>query len=271
MNREKDITREERELLTRLRERPGIYLGTESLYALDQFIHGYQAASLLHYLHDVRLIPEEFQDFVEDYYFIRSGTPMRWSTLILQHQPDDRKALEKFWELLNEYLVSVDCEEIPAPTDKRIFTTPEDGIHTVLPPHIQMLAESYMRTFNGEPWWDKWDRKTAVERLQDIRKTPGFCGYALWQDGTPLGAVLGRTEHYFDGDCFQIVELWVESCVQKQGFGNKLLDALIAALREQNVRRLYLITMRGEATEGFYQKCGFTTQEGMCVMQLQGN
>jgi GNAT superfamily N-acetyltransferase len=268
MNREKDITREERELLTNLRGRPGMYLGSESLYALHLFLEGYRIAAMRHDLHDVQIIPEEFQAFVEDYYFVRRGTPMSWCTLIMQHQPDERKALDVFWELLNEYLVSVDCEEISAPTDKRIVTVPEDGIQIVYPPHIQMLAESYMRTFNGEPWWDRWDRKTAVERLQDIRKTPGFCGYALWQDGTPLGAVLGRSEHYFDGDCFQIVELWIEPRAQKQGWGKKLLDALIGHLREHHVRRLYLITMRGEATEGFYRKCGFATQEGMCIMQL---
>ena len=268
MNREKDITREERELLTNLRARPGAYLGTESLYALHLFLMGYHVAAMRHELHDVQIIPEEFQDFVEKYYFIRNGTQMHWSTLILRHQPDDRKALEVFWELLNEYLVSIDCEEIPAPMDKRTFTIPSDGIQIVLPPHIPLLAESYMRTFNGEPWWDRWDRKSATERLQDIRRTPGFCGFALWENGTPLGAVLGRTEHYFDGDCSQIIELWVESRVQKQGWGKKLLDALIACLRGQHVRRLYLITMRGEATEGFYQKCGFSTQEGMCIMQL---
>lgn len=268
MNREKDITREERELLTRMRARPGAYLGTESLYAFDQFAQGYQAASMIHYLHDVRLIPEEFQEFVEAYYFIRSGSAMRWSDLIQQHQPDDRKALETFWELLNAYLESVDCEGIPAPAEKPLSTPPEDGIRSVMPAHIQMLAESYMRTFNGEPWWDRWDRRSAVGRLEDIRRTPGFRGLALWQDGTPLGAVIGRSEHYFDGDCFQIVELWVEPRVQKQGWGQKLLDALIRELRAVHVRRLYLITMRGAATEGFYQKYGFTTQESMCVMQL---
>ena len=144
-------------------------------------------------------------------------------------------------------------------------------MHTVLPAHIQMLAESYMRTFNGEPWWDKWDRRTAVVRLEEIRRTPGFCGLGLWQDGVPLGAILGRSEHYFDGNCFQIIELWVEPRVQKQGWGKKLLDALIRELRDNHIRRVYLITMRGEMTEGFYQKCGFSTQEGMCIMQLGDN
>ena len=267
MNQKNDITREERELLTHMRGRPGMYLGTESLYALHLFVLGYEAAAMLNHL-EVHLIPEGFQEYVEEYYFIRNGCSMHWSTLILQHQPDDRKALELFWELLNSYLESVNCEAIPAPVDKRTFSTPEDGIQTVFPWHVGRLAESYMRTFNGEPWWDKWDRKTAEQRMQDIRRMPGFRGFALWQQGSPVGAVLGRYEQYFDGECFQIVELWVEPRFQKQGWGKKLLDELICSMRLAGLNRIYLITMRGESTEGFYRNCGFSTQEGMCVMQL---
>ena len=269
MNRENDITREERELLTLLRARPGVYLGNETgLTAFVKFIKGYEVALRRHMLHDVCIVPEGFQAFVENYYFVRHDSPMGWWTLILQRQPDEYAAMELFWDLLNEYLTGEDCEPIPEPPQRPDPPGLPDGISRIRHTDLPRLAESYMRTFNGEPWWDRWDRTAAVTRLQDMYRTPGSCGLALWKDGSVLGGILGRSEHYFDGDCFQIIELWVEPRAQKQGWGKKLLDELTAILKSRNICRLYLITMRGEATEGFYQKCGFTTQEGMCVMQL---
>lgn len=216
------------------------------------------------------MLPEGFQEYVEDQFFIRPGSPLGWWTIIKQHQPDDRAALGYFWELLNAYLRSIGCEEIPEPAEPPESSPKEDGIHPVWRTDLTRLAESYMRTFNGEPWWDRWDKQTALNRLVDLYCTPGFCGFALWQQGTPLGGILGRSEQYFDGGCFQIIELWVEPRMQRRGWGKLLLDALCAELNRQGIRKLFLITMHGEATEGFYQRYGFSTQDGLCIMQLPG-
>ena len=269
MNREKDISREERQLMTMLRSRPGIYVGSDSLYAVHLFIKGYELAARRRDLHDVRMIPDGFQEFVEEYYFLRHPCSMSWAAIILQQQPDDAAALRLFWELLDAYLEQIGCEPVPVLPGEALKSDELDGIFPVMPAHITRLAESYMRTFNGEPWWDRWDRKTASERMENICRGAGFSGFALWQNGSPVGAVLGRCEQYFDGKCFQLIELWVESRVQKQGWGRKLLNELTESLLRKNVRRMYLITMHGEQTEGFYKSCGFTTQDSMCVMQLR--
>ena len=100
--------------------------------------------------------------------------------------------------------------------------------------------------------------------MQDLSIHRAF-RVALWQDGTRSGRCSGRSEQYFDGDCFQIIELWVEPAAQRQGVGQKLLAELRDMLPEH---RFYLITMHGEATEGFYEKNGFVVQDGLCVMQL---
>lgn len=143
-----------------------------------------------------------------------------------------------------------------------------DGIGVVNYADLTILAESYMRTFNGAPWFDRWDRETALLRIMDLYRTPGFYGLSLWQDGMPLGTVLGRSERYFDGDCFQIVEFWVEPRMQKMGYGKQLMDNLTENLRQFGIKKVYLITMRSEQTQRFYEKNGFVVQDGLCVMQL---
>lgn len=270
MLREYDIPREEKDLLRRIRSKPAAYLGDyPGLHELKMFIDGYEAAALQHYLHDVQMIPDAFQAFVEDYFCVRHDQPFHWSEIIQQHQPDDRAALGYFWEILNEYLSTHDCEEIPRPREVTEQRRHPDGIDLVKSQDLPRLAESYMRTFNGEPWWDKWDKASALARLQMLFQSPGFVCFAVWKDGVPLGAVMGRSEKYYDKMVFQIVELWVEPRIQGHGWGKRLLDELRHFLLTVGVNRLYLITMHGESTEGFYEKCGFTTQEAMCLMQLE--
>ena len=267
---EKDITPAERELLTLLRYRPAAYLGNYAgLHELVQFLHGYDIAARRHDLHDVRILPEGFQEYVEERFNGESSGVIGWWQYIEQAEPDNRAALGYFWLILNEFLLLNGFPIIPPPSESLPQTVPhEDGIGTVYFTDLSRLSESYMRTFNGAPWWDRWDKETAVRRLQDIYRTPGFAGYAVWKDGLPLGAVLGRSERYYDGDCFQIIELWVEPRVQREGWGGKLLDALKEELRARGTKQLFLITMPGDATEGFYRKHGFVTQQGLCVMQM---
>ncbi len=130
-----------------------------------------------------------------------------------------------------------------------------------------LLAESFANTFNAEPWNDSWTHQQALERIENLMDTPRFDGAALIRDGKVIAAILGRGEQYFDGEVFQIIEFWVAKEYQRQGIGKKLLADFMAHLKEQGICRVFLLTMRGEATEGFYRKRGFVTQEEMCCME----
>lgn len=269
MEKPEDYTPEEREFLTRFRKRPGLYMGTDGvLSGFRYFYDGWETGIGMQEYQVRKLVPDGFQDFVAMRYLGKTWTPYGWNNLILQSEPDERKAFQIFWELLNEYLVSIGYEPIPEDQAEVKPFAHQDGIGRVYYTDLPVLAESYMRTFNGAPWFDRWDRKTALLRLRDLYKTPGFYGLSLWEDGMPLGTVLGRTERYFDGECFQIVEFWVEPRVQGQGYGMQLMDDLKGVMRSFNVKKLYLITMHGEQTERFYEKNGFVVQDGLCVMQL---
>ncbi len=265
-NKPKDFSPEIRQFLTGFRKRAGMYLGNEiTLSNFVMFMHGYDTNALLH--KDAPLLPNEFKEFVEWEYIGKKQTAKGWFTLILEKEPDEYKAFLKFWELLDEYLISLDYAPIPKPEELRRRYSHRDGINRVAYTDLPELAESYMRTFNGEPWFDRWTREIALQRLRQLYKTEGFHGLAIWGDDSPLGAVLGREEYYYGGNCFQIVELWVEPKAQHMGWGGKLLDELKEMLCE-NVRKIYLITMADDNILKFYGKNHFIVQKGMCLLQL---
>lgn len=143
-----------------------------------------------------------------------------------------------------------------------------EGICPISHNDLESLAESYMRTFNGSPWFDKWDIKTAYDRLHDLYRSSGSYGLAVWQEGEPLGAVMGVMEKYFDGDVFRIIELWTDPDHRGEGLGRRLLEEMKSWVFGNGGVRLYLITLKTTETVGFYEHCGFAVDKGMCVMSL---
>ena len=51
-----------------------------------------------------------------------------------------------------------------------------------------------------------------------------------------------------------------------QGIGGEMLKEFIDYLDRKGVTSVYLLTMRGAASEDFYAAQGFDTVEDMCVM-----
>ncbi len=135
---------------------------------------------------------------------------------------------------------------------------------------LPALAASFADVFNGAPWYDSWTQAQALERLTDLYHTPKFDGAVEIADGRIISAIMGRGEQYFDGVHFQILEFWVDTALQRQGIGGRLLDAFTAHLYENGIQQCFLLTMRTEQTEGFYRKHGFVTENGMCLMQKNG-
>ena len=115
----------------------------------------------------------------------------------------------------------------------------------------------FLKAFRGEPWNEPWTQEAAVKRLEQFMGTGSFFGLALEEDDEIIAFVLGQYEQYYDGLRFYIQEF----CCARQGsgYGTKLLSELENRLREQGVVRTYLMTIRGDATEGYYQRRGYTT------------
>lgn len=92
------------EILSGIKKRPGMFLGSSSITRLDMLLRGYSLAR-----REVGVPPTEperefegFQSWVQEKYRIDSG--QSWSKIILFYSVDEYEALQKFFELFEEYL-----------------------------------------------------------------------------------------------------------------------------------------------------------------------
>ncbi|MCH5348585.1 MAG: hypothetical protein J1E40_04615 [Oscillospiraceae bacterium] len=110
----KDITEYERWLLASLKKRPGMYLGKTSLTNFVNWSNGYGIAmSITNNDPEHNILPDGLHDYAAMKYLGHTETSYGWFSLILQKEPDEEKAFYIFFEMLDEYLVSLGYEPIP--------------------------------------------------------------------------------------------------------------------------------------------------------------
>ena len=104
------------ELLAGIKKRPGMYLGTNSITNLDMVLRGRNLA-----LRELGVAPteeereiEDFQAWIQERYGINSG--QSWAKIILFFSIDEREALERFFELFEEFLNRDKSSELIAKT-----------------------------------------------------------------------------------------------------------------------------------------------------------
>ncbi len=263
-----DISPEIRKLYSEIRTRPGLFLGDghgESLTLLENYLHGMMNAFHLTQLDGATVfLPDGFNEYVTACYH-RKKDARNYASIIRQEEAGECAAFFKFWELLDSYLVQLGYAPIEC-LPKRTEYSHEDGISMLYFVDVDVLAQSFMRTFNAPPWNDTWTEKTASDRLYELYRMPGSYGLVFWNDHKPIGAVLGREDTYFDGIFFQIIECWVEPAHQGQGIGKKLVAELKEILQSRGIKKIYLTTLHTDATVKFYERCGFTTDPALCIM-----
>lgn len=131
---------------------------------------------------------------------------------------------------------------------------------------LQDYIKVFVSVFNNEPWNDSWTEETASNRLKGIMNTDTFVGKCIIENETVIGLICGQKEYFYDGTHFQIQEFCINTRMQGQGIGTKLLHALCESLKAEGIINIYLITSRGERTEGYYLGKGFKTSDNMIVM-----
>lgn len=92
------------EMLNRIKKRPAMYLGKNSIFSLQAFLAGYNGAK-----REMGLSPtEQEQEFEHFLGWIRKRfnveTNQSWASIILFYSADENKAVDTFFELFDEFL-----------------------------------------------------------------------------------------------------------------------------------------------------------------------
>lgn len=94
------------EILEEIKKRPQLYLGRKSLELLNAFISGFYVCQCRYqnrHLNITEYYLSGFQTFIEQKYNL--DTTHSWSSLIRFFCSSDEEAFDKFYVLLNEYLL----------------------------------------------------------------------------------------------------------------------------------------------------------------------
>jgi hypothetical protein len=91
-------------LLKRIREKPGMYLGSPSVSALFMFLEGYSTAQA-----DLNIpLSEQDKEFREFQRWLQKRenitTSASWAKIILLNSPDEEYAFARFFDLYDEFL-----------------------------------------------------------------------------------------------------------------------------------------------------------------------
>ena len=97
-------------LLNEMRGRLGMYIGTSSLTKLAAFLRGYDYAVEKCSGKKTDPFLGEFRDWVHNRF---QSTSQSWEDTILSHSADEADAVERFWELLGEYLKENSQAKLP--------------------------------------------------------------------------------------------------------------------------------------------------------------
>lgn len=92
------------DLLGKIKKRPALYLGQNSIFSLQAFLDGYYFARRELGI-PLTKQEQEFQTFLQwirDRFQVETG--QLWSSIILSHATDERDAIVRFFELWNEFL-----------------------------------------------------------------------------------------------------------------------------------------------------------------------
>ncbi|MCI0446992.1 hypothetical protein L0152_27785 [bacterium] len=119
------------ELLQKIKERPGLYLGQRSITRLHAFIGGYSLAQ--HELGVPSLETEhilgEFQEWIQHRFEI--GSSHSWAQIILFYSEDEQEAFQQFFDLFEEFLEQHEPSTSKEIEDKASFVAVTEPIEAI--------------------------------------------------------------------------------------------------------------------------------------------
>lgn len=131
---------------------------------------------------------------------------------------------------------------------------------------IKLLSPLFMESFNSEPFNEIWTIETATKRLEHTFGLNDFYGLSAWEEGKLCGFIMGQFEPFYDNKEFVVKEFAVNNAMRGNGIGSKIINEFEKRLKEKGVKNITLLTLKGNLTEGFYNKNGYKQNCGIIFM-----
>lgn len=131
---------------------------------------------------------------------------------------------------------------------------------------IDEVAQMYVETFNAPPWNEKWTIETASKRIKQMINCEDAYGLIAYDREQLCGMILGSEEQFYDGKLFNLKEFCVRNERRNQGLGTEIYAEFEKPLKEKDIDKIFLFTLKNEKTETFYAKRGFYHHSKMIMM-----
>jgi hypothetical protein len=96
------------DLLRKMRSRPALYIGGDSLVKLAAFLRGYSYALDQHSSMKTHQFLDRFREWVANRFSVTIS--QSWENIIQFQSADEKEAMQMFWRLLDEYLAQQETE-----------------------------------------------------------------------------------------------------------------------------------------------------------------
>ena len=129
--------------------------------------------------------------------------------------------------------------------------------------YVGLVPQRFLDTIDDERWVEKFRRDIGDGTLQALMICDG---------DTPVGcAAFGASRDEKMQGFGEIVSIYLHPNYFGKGYGEALLKATVAALRQQGYERIYLWVLRENArARRFYEKQGFADNGETCTLDIMG-
>lgn len=124
-----------------------------------------------------------------------------------------------------------------------------------------IIVEAYAEP----PWLEDWSIETATSRLDELTTTPGFLGFAAFDEDELVGFAFGLPHTSAIGRGVHVAEIAILPRYQRKGIGTGLLRLIEDEALRLGYVHIWLVSQRAGGVADYYRANGYDPSRRVCV------
>ena len=126
----------------------------------------------------------------------------------------------------------------------------------------EIITDVFTSVFTKEPWNDDWSDTNQLDMyINDLVGQGYSLTYGLFDDDELIGISLGYVKHWYSGTEYIINEFCVKTERQGAGAGSFFIAEIEKAIKEMEIKQIFLLTDSNVPAYNFYKKNGFSEEQ----------